>query len=206
MFGKKIYIMIVAIVFGILLITQLRSFLQINDVFLRETQSNIFQEIKILKDKNADLREEIDKLELNLNQINDQNAVLEVLEKEINEYKKLNGKYPIFGAGVSVNIESNLTTPWVIDLINEFYNAGAQAVSINDIRLTNKALGFDTLPQDQILLNGVILSSPYVFNVIGDSSVIMDALELPGGIFDRIEASFKGIVIKIDKKEVIQMN
>lgn len=206
MFGKKIYIMIVAIVFGILLITQLRSFLQINDVFLRETQSNIFQEIKILKDKNADLREEIDKLELNLNQINDQNAVLEVLEKEINEYKKLNGKYPIFGAGASITIESKLTTPWVVDLINEFYNAGAQAVSINDIRLTNKALGFDTLPQDQILLNGVILSSPYVFNIIGDSSVIIDALESPGGIFDRMEASFKDIVIKIDKKEVIQMN
>ncbi len=204
--GNKIYIMVVGIVFGILLITQLRSFLTVNDVFLRDAQSNIFQEIKILKDTNFNLRAEIDKLELNLNQLNDQNVALEVIEKEIAEYKSLSGQYPVFGPGASIVIEYDLTTPWVIDIINELFNSGAQAVSINGIRLTNKTFGFDTLPQGQILISGVILSSPYVFNFIGDSNVIIDAFDSPGAIFDRLEANFKNISIKVEKKDIIQMN
>lgn len=202
---RKIYILVVAIFLGILIVAQIRTFSGLNDAYRRDSQSNVFNEIKILKDKNTDLRSEILDLESTIKQLDNQNLTLASIDDEIKKYKALNGESPIFGPGVMVTIDGQLTTPWIVDLINEFYNSGAQAVSVNGIRITNKAIGFDTMPQGQILLNGSILSSPYVFGIIGDSSTIINILELPQGIFDRIESVIKNLTIKTDVKEIVQM-
>jgi len=202
---KKIYIMIMATMLGIFIVAQGRWFMGENSVFSRDTQSNVFQEITILKNKNEDLKNEIENLDSILQQLRDQNSALEIIEEEVEKYKKLNGEFPIFGPGVSLTIDTQLETPWVIDLINEFFNSGVQAVSINGIRITNNTAGFDTLPQGQILLNGSILPSPYIFDVIGEPSLIIDILELPGGILDRLEKAFPRIEIDTEIKEIIQM-
>ena len=57
----------------------------------------------------------------------------------------------------------------------------------------------------QILLNGAILSSPFVCDVIGESSLVVNVLELPGGIMDRMETAFPEIEVSTEIKEVIQM-
>jgi len=198
--------MVAAIALGALIVTQMRSFGEVNSMLIRDTQSNVFQEIKILKAKNEDLSNEIEELESTLEQLADQNLALQAIEEEIEKYKKLSGEDSIFGAGVTLTIDADLRTPWVIDLVNEFWNSGVQAVSVNGIRITNQAIGFDTYPQGQIFLNGAILSSPYVFSVIGEPSTIIGILELPGGIFDRLEDSLPEIVIKTEEKEIIQMD
>lgn len=203
--GKKLYLVLIALILGILIVAQVRSFAGINNLFARDTESNIFQEIMILKDKNEDLSNEIDTLETTLQQLKDQNSALEAIDEEIEKYKKITGNFSIFGPGVRLTINADLTTPWVIDLVNEFFNTGAQSVSVNGVRLTNKSVGFDTLPQGQILLNGAILSSPFVFDVIGESSLIVDILELPGGIMDRLEAAFPDMEVDTEIKEIIQM-
>lgn len=202
---RKIYILVVAIFLGILIVAQIRTFSGLNDAYRRDSQSNVFNEIKILKDKNSDLRTEISDLETTVKQLDNQNLALASIDDEVKKYKTLNGESPIFGPGVIVTIDGQLTTPWIVDLINEFYNSGAQAVSINGIRITNKAIGFDTMPQGQILLNGSVLSSPYVFSIIGEASTIINILELPQGIFDRIESVIKNLTIKTDVREIIQM-
>ncbi|MFH1533518.1 MAG: DUF881 domain-containing protein [Nitrospirota bacterium] len=204
--GKKIYIVIVAMILGILIVAQIRSFAGINSLFIRDTQSNIFQEIMILKDKNEDLRSEIDELDTTLQQLKNQNSALEAINEEIEKYKKITGDFSIFGPGIRLTINAELTTPWVIDLVNEFFNTGVQAVSINGVRLTNKSVGFDTLPQGQILLNGSIVYSPFVFDVIGESSLTVDVLELPGGIMDRLEVAFPDMEVDVEIKEIIQMD
>lgn len=203
---RKIYLSIVALVLGFLIVAQIRSFVNVNDILIRDSQSNVFEEIKILKVKNGDLRKEIDELDTTLEQLNDQNLALKAIDDEITRYKKLDGKYPVFGPGVKVMIDSKITTPWIVDLINAFFSSGAQAVSVNGIRITSDTVGIDTLPQGQILLNGSIISPPYIFNVIGSSSGIVDALETPGGIFDKLEATFPDIVITTEKNEIVQLD
>ncbi len=204
--GKKIYIVIVAMILGILIVAQVRSFAGVNNLFIRDTRSNIFQEIMILKDKNEDLRKEIDALDTTLQQLKDQNSALDTIDEEIEKYKKITGDFSIFGPGIRLTIDAELTTPWVIDLVNESLSTGAQSVSINGVRLTNKSVGFDTLPQGQILLNGAILYPPFVFDVIGESSLIVDVLELPGGIMDRLEVAFPEMEVDVEIKEIIQMD
>ncbi len=203
---KNLSIGIATLIFGFLVVSQVVSFENLNEYFLRETQSNIFQEIKILKNKNEDLKQEISELEANIDKLTNQNSALNVIEEEITKYKKLTGLYPVFGSGLVVTIEGDLTTPWIIDLINDFFNSGAEAVSVNGIRITNKTAGFDTLPQGQILLNGSILSAPYVFHVSGDGLHIDNTLKLTGGIFNRLELTFPEITITTEKKEIIKID
>lgn len=202
---KQSYILIFAAIIGFFLTIQTRSFEGVNDLLMRDQESNIFQEIQILTDKNEDLENEVQTLEDTYDQISDQNFVLGSIEEDIRKYQNLNGDKSVFGPGITVKLEGNITTPWITDLINDFFNSGAQAVAVNGIRITNRTVGFDTLPQRQILLNGSILSAPYVFDVIGESKVLSNILELPGGIFDRLQNNFPDLKIEVTQKEVIQM-
>ncbi len=202
---RKGLILLSTLLLGFFLVIQLRSFATVNEIIFRDQESNVFQEIQILKDKNDDLNDEVLELENNISQLADQNSALQAIDDEIAKYKKLSGDFSIFGPGITVTLEGNISTAWVIDLINEFFNSGAQAVAINGIRITNKTVGFDTLPQGQILLNGSILSPPYSFDVMGESEVLMTILELPGGIFERLQNNFPGLKIDMVRKEVIQM-
>lgn len=202
----KYYLFITALFLGFVISLQAKSYESVEEEYLRDVQSNIFQEIKILKDKNKSLRQEISDLERNLEDFSDKNLALQAVESQINRYTKLSGRHSVFGAGITVTIDGDISTPWVVDLVNAFFNSGAEAVSVNGIRLVNRTIGFDTLPRGQILLNGSILSSPYVFNVIGEPSDMISILELPGGIFSRLSGANPDLIISTEQKEVIQMN
>lgn len=201
----KFYILIAAGIFGFLIIIQGKSFENLDELLERDNVSNVFQEIKILKEKNEDLKKEIDELETTIDQFTDQNQALAAIQDQIDKYSKLSGGNSIFGPGVTIKIDGKITTPWAVDLVNELFNLGAQAVSVNEIRIINKTAGFDTLPQGQILLNGSILSQPYVFNALGESSTLKSLLESPGAIVARLKMAFSGIKIDISTKDIIQM-
>ena len=105
-----------------------------------------------------------------------------------------------------MTLDGKFSTPWMIDIVNELFNSGAQAVSVNGIRIVNKTSGFDTLPKGQILLNGSILSSPYTVNAIGESSTLATLIQSPGGIFDRLKKAFPTLKSTITTKDIIQMD
>ncbi|MBD3329940.1 DUF881 domain-containing protein [Candidatus Peregrinibacteria bacterium] len=206
MYLKQILVTACAIILGLLLVFQGRSYSNIDALMIRDSRTNVFQEIKVLKGKNEDLKKEVEDNELTLEQLKDQNLALEAIEENINKYKLLSGKFPVFGPGITISLEGDITAPWAIDLINELFNAGAEAVSINGIRITNHSKGIDMIPNGQFLMNGSILNSPYIINAIGESDTILSAIEIPGGIFDRLSAAFPELKIEVGVKEIIQMN
>jgi uncharacterized protein YlxW (UPF0749 family) len=203
---RKVLLFLTAIFLGVFIALQSSSFEAVTDDFLRENKVDIFQEIKILRDKNKDLENEVSSLNENLDLLSNQNSALAAIEDEIVKYKKLSGDFPIFGPGIQIKISGGLSIPWVIDLTNELFNAGAEAVSINNIRITAKSNGFDAMPKGKILINGVQLTPPYVFSAIGEPSVLENILTLPGGIFSRMRAAIPSLGLEIGKKEVIQIN
>jgi uncharacterized protein YlxW (UPF0749 family) len=202
----NIYVLITSFLLGFILISQSRSYFNVSEVYLRNIKSNVFQEVIILKDNNADLRREADDLEDNLTQIKDQNLALEAIEEELERYSKLNGSKAVFGPGIEVEIAGEITVPWIVDLGNELFSSGAEALSVNEIRILNSTAGFDSLPQGQILLNGSILTAPYTFAAIGETSTMSDLMNSPGGIVDRIQTSFPDIELNIALKDVIQID
>ena len=60
---NELSILLTAVVLGILIAIQAQSFSEVSDVITRNSRSDVFREIQILKDTNDDLEDEIDELE-----------------------------------------------------------------------------------------------------------------------------------------------
>ncbi len=202
---RKIYIFVIAILLGSFIIIEGRSFDLVNNIILRDSKSDVFKEIKVLKEENQNLRDEAKDLENTLASLSDQDSAVKTIQDEIEKYNKLSGDLSIYGPGISISVNGKITSPWMVDLINELFHAGAQAISLNGIRITNESSGFDTLPKGQIYLDGSILSPPYVFNAIGEAITLKNSLSATGGIFDRIKATFGGISLSLEQKDVLEI-
>ncbi len=202
---RELSILLTSILVGFLILLQARSFTDFTDTIGRDTRADVFREIQILKKTNENLEQEIADLEFQLANNSDKQQALEALKKEIANYNILTGRVAVTGPGVSLEINGNVPALWLVDITNELFSAGAEAVSVNSIRLTNTTNGFDTIPNGQLLLNGVILKQPYHFEAIGDKKTLQEALQQPQGILDRLSQSVKGVEVKLEQKDVVGM-
>jgi uncharacterized protein YlxW (UPF0749 family) len=131
---------------------------------------------------------------------------LKAIEEDIVKYRTLDGQVDVSGPGIQIEISDDIESIWLVDLINELFANGAEALSINDVRLTNYTHGFDTLPQGQILLNGNIISKPITIKVIGPFDALKPILEQPKGILDKLYEHHSPLQITIAKKDPIEMS
>lgn len=200
---RNFAIIITGIFLGFLIILQSRSFRGVEDLFGRDTRANIFREIQILKTTDENLSDEIIDLEDQLTKASDRQQALNAIQDEIRKDRILVGHVDVDGPGVEVTVKKDVAVLWLTDLANELWSAGAEAVSVNNIRLVNDTVGFDTLPNGQISLNGVLLSPPYTFRAIGDSKTLYQALNQPLGILDRFKESH--IEAGLEAKEKIKI-
>lgn len=201
---NQLSILITAVLLGFLIMLQANSFSDVSDVLNRNTRTDVFKEIQVLKTTNEKLADEIKNLETQLGKISNNQGALEGVRDQIKEYTLLAGKTEVSGPGVEIQINGQIKALWLIDTLNELLSAGAEAISVNSIRLTNNANGFDTIPNGQILLNSVILNEPYVIEAIGDKSVILSALNQPQGILERIK-QLNNVEVSASGKDLIMM-
>lgn len=202
---KELIMLLIAIVLGFILVIQSRTFNKVDELVARETSTNVFQQIKVMKARNKDLDTEVKKLEDNLEKLKDQSLALDAIENEITDYEKLNGMKTVLGKGIVVSFDKNIGAEWLVDFVNELFNSGAEAVSINGIRYQNETAGFDSLPNGSIFYAGTILSEPFIFTVIGEPDTLIDILNLPGGILPRIAGANPNLKIDLSRQEIIQM-
>ena len=202
---RPIALTITGLLLGFLMVIQSRSFRDVQEIYGRDSRANIFREIQILKRTNENLADEIKDLERQLNKTSDQQQALNVVQEEIKKDRILAGHTDIFGPGVTLSLKKDVPVIWMTDIVNELWSAGAEAVSVNNIRLTNSTSGFDVLPGGQISLNGVVLNAPYVFSAIGDKKVLADSLNQRQGIIERLEVSMQGVSASVEGKDDISM-
>lgn len=176
------------VLMGSLFSFQSKSVSQANIYYNRESRISIFKEIQIVKKSNQNLTEQVSELEKELLASNDREQALSNIKKEIEKYQILSGILPAKGEGIKIIINGELEALWFTDLANELLAAGAEAISINGIRYSSGNLGFDTMPNGQILFGGEILNAPFQFEVIGDPKTLSNSISQSGGILTRIQA------------------
>lgn len=108
----------------------------------------------------------------------------ELLDKELLQAKTIAGLTNVKGNGIVVTLTDNEGTvdgravkaEDLNELINELRVAGAEAISINDQRITNMVDIFQV--DESILVNGKRkwISSPYIIKAIGDPKYLESAL------------------------------
>lgn len=203
---RDLSLLLTAVLLGFLIALQARSFQDVGDVMNRNNRADVFREIQILKDTNDGLRDEIGDLERQLEKVSNNQDALASVQEEIHKYEILTGRVNISGPGIRVEIYGDVKALWLTDMVNELLSAGAEAVSVNAIRLTNKTTGFDTIPSGQILLHSAILNQPYTIEAIGDKQVLHNALSQPEGIIDRMQRGVPGAQAKLEQKDLVNMD
>lgn len=110
-------------------------------------------------------------------------TALAAAKKQEEELSILAGWVPVTGPGIRVTVTEGprpVTVDSVLDAIEELRSAGAEAMQINGkVRLVAQS-SVQTAPGG-LDVDGTLLSSPFVFDAIGDPHTLQGALSLIDG-------------------------
>ncbi|MBL8049492.1 MAG: DUF881 domain-containing protein [Chthonomonas sp.] len=153
------------------------------------------EEVASLRREVSKLREENTKFQAALSKETDQ---AKVIYESAENLKLFAGLTEVVGPGVRITLRDapNAKEDFVEDkiihdtdilkVVNELWNAGAEAVSVNNNRV---ALGTNfRCVGSTILVDSVRIASPIVIQALGDAKSLKGAIEMPGGIHAEITA------------------
>lgn len=112
-----------------------------------------------------------------------QSAALAAAEKQAQELSILAGWVPVTGPGIRLTVTEGprpVDVDSVLDTIEELRSAGAEAMQVNgQVRLVAQS-AVEAAPGG-LRIDGTLVTSPYVFDVIGDPNTLSGALNLVDG-------------------------
>ncbi len=132
----------------------------------------------------------------------------ELIDKDLDESNMKLGKTDVYGEGITITINGTEEVPVVssdlIELINELRYAGAEAISINDIRIYSAS--YVTQPEEGLtLINGQRATAPFVIKAIGNPTYLSSTLSLKdSGYIDKYRA-YGLIISELQTKKNIEI-
>ncbi len=200
--SAQLSLTIICFILGLLLVAQFRIQRMTDSSLLSGSSADQLVIISNLVENNTHLREEMETLEEQLNEYQRATggAVLETLVEELNKVRIINGLVEVSGAGIEVSLDGPIGVLDVQDLINELRNAGAEALTINEERLTLYS-AIAGAEDRGMTINGVKLSRPYVLQAIGQPGTMETAVLRSGGLIDTLERSYDGLAASVIKRE-----
>ena len=187
-------------------------------VNLTAAQSELKSEILKINEKYNNLSEELDKLEVKLEDVRadstSSNSELAILEESIKEKNLTLGLTEVTGTGVKIVLNdssiSTINNPFInvsdllvhdgdlIHVVNELFNAGAEAVSINGQRvITTTAIECDG---NVIKVNGNKMGAPFEILAIGYPEQLA-GLQRPGGYLETLVS--RGLTVNLTKQNTV---
>jgi uncharacterized protein YlxW (UPF0749 family) len=135
----------------------------------------------------------------------DQTAALEAAQKQAQELSILAGLVPVTGPGIRVSVTEGprpVDVDAVLDTIEELRSAGAEAIQVNDkVRLVAQS-SVEAVPGG-LRIDGTTVTSPYVFEVIGDPHTLQGALTLVDGPIAQFQDA--GASVQVDQEKALDI-
>lgn len=217
--NKKAKIAMSIMCFGVsaILITvlfiQVKTIEKVNEtdiVNLREEE--LREEISTWKNKYDEVQEQLTdvntKIEEYKKQISDSDKSELTINNELQKSEMLLGKTNVVGEGVIVTLTDNeykITASDLLVLVNELRFAGAEAISINDVRITTMSDIVDIANQYILVKPNQRITSPYVVKAIGNKKYLMSTLSLRNsGFIDKYINS--GRDVKVEESDNVKIS
>ncbi|MCF6743073.1 DUF881 domain-containing protein [Blastococcus sp. KM273128] len=115
-------------------------------------------------------------------------AALEEARQRAERLGILNGTLAAQGPGMTLTVRDPAGTVQVsdlIDVVQELRGAGAETMQVDDVRIGHSTAV--TGAPGELVVDGTPLRSPYEFVVLGDPQGMETAMNIPGGVVQRIE-------------------
>jgi uncharacterized protein YlxW (UPF0749 family) len=181
--------------------------------FTNKNSTDVTVEIGQYKKQKQELQAKVDELQQQVknyeNSAASKSDTTKNLLKELDDARMLTGMTDVTGPGVVIyltpnsklfgSLDDNITDKHLVYLVNELRFAGAEAISINDIRIVSRT-GIRNAG-NYILINDekISPSSRIVIQAIGDEKLLYSDLSFP-----EVFSDFKGICdVKFEKSDNI---
>jgi len=179
----------VAIIVGIMLVGQLRS--QAPAIELSSlTAQELSDLISTLGSANTQLNNELTAVRQQVDRIQrravEGESDLMPAREDVVRFSAFGGLAAVEGQGIVLDIEGLFTPADVTDLIHELRSGGAEAIAIDDVRITASSV-----PVLGIEIDGVDIGNPFRLTAIGSPDGLTSALQRPGGILQLLEQSIE---------------
>ena len=220
--GKNIMIATIGMICFILTYVIFIQFKTIEETNITEietmTETELREKIALWKEKyeetNQKLQETNETIAEYRNKKEANQEAVELLDKELLQAQILAGETDVKGDGIVITLTQNdeseelLKSYVLLRLINELNSAGAEAISINDQRITNMSDIVDIYIDEvihYILINKDTekrIVSPYVIKAIGDPKYLESALTTKTVGFTDIYADY---VVSLERQNNIRI-
>ena len=204
-------VFIICTVLVSVLFIQFKTVQEVNESDIENLrESELREKISTWKSKYEDASTKLEEVSSKIKEyeleIEEKGESSEALVKELQQSELLLGTTDIKGEGIEVTLydtpESYITASDLVELVNELKYAGAEAISINDIRIINMTDIVDIADKFILIKPRQRLSSPYVVKAIGNQTYLSSTLSLKdSGYIDRHQSS--GQNIKLEKRRNI---
>lgn len=180
------------------------------------SNSELIDEVLKEQEKYNKLFEQLERAEERLEEVRKEatagNQEATEAEKELKENNILLGLTDVKGEGIIIKLDDNRNVEGdelnvsqylvheedLLQIVNELFNAGAEAISINDHRVTNTtAIRCDG---NIIRVNDQVITVPITIKAIC-SKAILNTLIRPGGYLELLEE--QGVIWEIEPKDEI---
>lgn len=197
--SAQLSLTLVCFLLGALLVTQFRTQSRIVKSILAASSTEQTTLISSLYDSNLVLRQEVEGLSAQLeeHQRSLGQVDMDSLVKELNQLRLVNGLSEVSGSGVEMVIGAEVKAQDLLDLVNELRNAGAEALAINNLRLSG--LSAILADKGQVFVDDTPVASPYTLRAIGHADTLERALLRKGGLMSYLESTYPGATIRVKK-------
>lgn len=187
-------ITLVFVLMGLMFSLQFQAQSQISTELSMQRTENLIAMVRDLSEKRQKLAVEIvdlnGKLRTQTQSEQDEREMYENLVAELIKIQTVTGDIALQGSGLEVLIDRQMPVLYIdiIHIINELWAAGAEAISINDIRVTqNTSVFYAELDQRMsITVDNKSMDYPIIIKAIGDPNNLEKGLTIPGGIMDNL--------------------
>ena len=125
------------------------------------------------------------------------------IRDELSRVRRWAGLDPVRGRGVRITVNGPIGANGVNDLVNELRAAGAEAIAIEDVRVTEADVVAD-LP-DGLAVENRALDPPFTIWAVGNPQVLTASLTRVGGIIGRIQVSQSEVSIAVAAEDLVEL-
>jgi len=206
-FGS-ISLAVVALFLGVAAATQFRS----QDVYSRslelETPSSLTTLIANLSERNNELRNEIFDLRRDLesaqSSVSSGQGTLSEAEKQVVRLRVFSAESAVSGPGIAIRIDGGFDERALSDLVNELRNAGAEAITVNEVRVGPRSF-FSGTADHAVAVDGRALRGPWTVRAVGSPDVVYVAMTRTGGIIGQFELIYRTTRFTVTKETALDL-
>ena len=197
---SQVVVALVAFVLGFLVVVQIRSQAGNNTLAAMSSQDLTFL-VANLNTRNDQLRREIATLQSQLGTLESGGSLgassVNELRAEIDRIRAWAGLDAVRGRGITITVSGPIAASAVEDLVNELKNAGAEAISIDELRVVPQTV-IGGVAGD-VSVDDTALGDSFTIRAIGTPEALTGSLARAGGIIAQLAATNPGATIDVEE-------